>query len=301
VIPAALTVFHSDYSVDLKGTRAHFRYLAGVRGISAVTINGHAGEVSACTSDEQRRILDAAADEIGDRIPLVCGIHADGSRLAADTARMAARSGASALLVFPTSGAAMGGRLTLEMVRLHFATIAGACGLPLIYFQYPLSSGQGLSFDDILALLDAVPSIRAMKDWCNDPVMHERLTRAVQARNPPVHMLSTHSAWLMSSLVMGAHGLLSGAGSVIAAQQVELFDAVQARDLQKAQTVNDRMYPIVSAFYAEPFVNMHNRMKQCLAMLGRIPRGTVRPPLAPIEQAELRRLRRALRESGIQE
>ena len=71
--------------------------------------------------------------------------------------------------------------------------------------------------------------------------------------------------------------------------------------MQKVQAVNDRMYQIVSAFYADPFVNMHNRMKQCLAMLGRIPRGTVRPPLAPIEQAELRRLRRALRESGIQE
>jgi 4-hydroxy-tetrahydrodipicolinate synthase len=301
VIPAAITVFHNDLSVDLKATRRHFRCLANVRGVSAVTINGHAGEVSACSADEQHAIFDAAADEVGASVPLVCGVHADGSRAAADMARWAERAGASALLVFPTSGAAMGGRLTLEMVRLHFATIAGACGLPLIYFQYPLSSGQGLAFDDVVALLDAVPSIRAMKDWCNDPVMHERLTRAVQARTPPVHMLSTHSAWLMSSLVMGAHGLLSGAGSVIAAQQVELFDTIQARDLQEAQAVNDRMYPIVSAFYAEPFVNMHNRMKQCLAMLGRIPRGTVRPPLAPIGKAELGRLRRALRESGIQE
>jgi 4-hydroxy-tetrahydrodipicolinate synthase len=301
VIPAALTVFHGDYSVDLKGTRSHFRYLAGVRGVSAVTINGHAGEVSACTFDEQRRILDAAADEIGDRIPLVCGIHGDGSRLAADTARMAAKSGASALLVFPTSGAAMGGRLTPEMVRLHYSAIADATDLPIIYFQYPLPSGQGLAFDDILALLDAVPSIRAIKDWCNDPVMHERLTRTIQARNPPVHMLSTHSAWLMSSLVMGAHGLLSGAGSVIAAQQVELFEAVQAGDLRRAQAVNDRIYPIVSAFYADPFVNMHNRMKQCLTMLGRIPRGVVRPPLAPIGATEMRRLRLALRESGMSE
>lgn len=301
VIPAALTAFRDDFSVDLKATRGHFRYLGGVRGISGVTVNGHAGEVSACTVEEQRGILDAALDEIGDRIPIVCGIHADGSRQAAAIASMAEKAGASALLVFPTSGAAMGGRLTPDMVRLHFSVIADATDLPLIFFQYPISSGQGLQFGDIVALLDAVPSIRAMKDWCNDPAMHERLTRTIQARNPPVHILSTHSAWLMSSLVMGAHGLLSGAGSVIAAQQVELFEAVQARDLGKAQAVNDRIYPVVSAFYADPFVNMHNRMKQCLAMLGRMPRGVVRPPLAPIDKTELRRLRQALRESGIHE
>jgi hypothetical protein len=62
-------------------------------------------------------------------------------------------------------------------------------------------------------------------------------------------------------------------------------------DLRKAQAVNDRIYPIVSAFYADPFVNMHNRMKQCLAILGRVPRCVVRPPLAPIRQVERQRLR----------
>lgn len=301
VIPAALTVFNADLSIDLKSTRRHFRYLGNVRGISAVTVNGHAGEVSTCTVDEQRRLLDAAADDIGDRVPLVCGIHADGSRLAAEIAAMAEKGGASALLVFPPAGSAMGGRLTGDMARRHHATIAEATDLPLIYFQYTVGSGMGLPFDEIMRLLDEVPSIRAMKDWCNDPVMHERLTRAIQSRPRPVHMLSTHSAWLMSSLIMGAHGLLSGAGSVIAAQQVELFEAVQARDLRQAQAMNDRLYPVVSALYADPFVNMHNRMKKCLHLLGRIPQYAVRPPLVTLSEAETARLRKALKLAGLEE
>jgi 4-hydroxy-tetrahydrodipicolinate synthase len=195
----------------------------------------------------------------------------------------------------------MGGRLTGDMARRHHATIAEATDLPLIYFQYTVGSGMGLPFDEIMRLLDEVPSIRAMKDWCNDPVMHERLTRAIQSRPRPVHMLSTHSAWLMSSLIMGAHGLLSGAGSVIAAQQVELFEAVQARDLRQAQAMNDRLYPVVSALYADPFVNMHNRMKKCLHLLGRIPQYAVRPPLVTLSEAETARLRKALKLAGLEE
>ena len=46
--------------------------------------------------------------------------------------------------------------------------------------------------------------------------MHERQIRLLQSRSPTVNVLTTHSAWLLSSLVLGCQGLLSGSGSVIA-------------------------------------------------------------------------------------
>jgi len=112
-------------------------------------------------------------------------------------------------------------------------------------------------------------------------------------------VLTTHSAWLMASLSMGANGLLSGAGSVVADLQVALFEAVQAGDLPRARRINDRLYPMQQAFYAPPFLDMHNRMKECLAMLGRLDRAVVRPPLMKLPPAEIERLRAAMREAGI--
>jgi 4-hydroxy-tetrahydrodipicolinate synthase len=53
------------------------------------------------------------------------------------------------------------------------------------------------------------------------------------------------------------------------------------------------------AFYAPPFLDMHNRMKECLAMLGRLDRAVVRPPLMKLPPAEIERLRAAMREAGI--
>lgn len=103
----------------------------------------------------------------------------------------------------------------------------------------------------------------------------------------------------MSSLVMGANGLLSGAGSVVADLQVALFAAVTAKDLGAAQRINDRIYPLQQAFYAPPFLDMHNRMKECLVMLGRLQRAVVRPPLMKLSAAELARLRQALETARI--
>jgi len=74
---------------------------------------------------------------------------------------------------------------------------------------------------------------------------------------------------------------------------------MQAGDLNRARAINDRIYPLAQAFYAAPALDMHNRMKECLVMLGRMDRAVVRPPLVRITDAERARLRQALQQAGI--
>jgi 4-hydroxy-tetrahydrodipicolinate synthase len=299
VIPATLLAFADDMSIDETETRRHLAHVAGTRGISAITVNGHASEVHACTFEEQERILAVSLAEVGDSLPLINGVYADGSLEAARIARMADVEGASALLVFPPNSMSMGGQLRPEMALTHFKTIADATDLPLILFQYPAASGLGYPFDTLMKLVEEVPSIRAIKDWCADPMLHERHIRTLQGLARPVTVLTTHSAWLMASLAMGANGLLSGAGSVVVDLQVALFEAIKAKDLGRAQRINGRLYPVQQAFYAPPFLDMHNRMKECLVLLGRLNRAVVRPPLVKLAPAEIERLKSALDQAGI--
>lgn len=115
VIPACILPFHDDLSLDLKSFAKHLNDTAAVDGLSAITINAHSTEVGSCTADEQRAIMDAAADAVGDRLPLVHGIYAEGSLEAARLAKQAAAGGASALLVFPPGPFTLG--QNAEMVR----------------------------------------------------------------------------------------------------------------------------------------------------------------------------------------
>ena len=125
------------------------------------------------------------------------------------------------------------------------------------------------------------------------------LVRTLQNLSRPFNVLSTQSSWLMASLTFGCKGLLSGSGSVIADLQAQLFRAVQAGDLKTAQGINDRIYPLASVFYAQPWVDMHNRMKEALVLLGKLPRAVVRPPLVRIADAEIARIREALIEAEL--
>ncbi len=212
---------------------------------------------------------------------------------------MATSGGADCLLVFPPESMTLGGQRRPEMAIEHFSRIANASDLPIILFQYPLASGLGYPLDTLLRLCERFPQIRAIKDWCNDPPLHERHIRELHALDRPVNVLSTHSAWLLGSLVMGCDGLLSGAGSVIADLQVALWRAVQSGDLAAAQAVNDRIYPTVRAFYRDPLLDMHNRMKESLVLLGRMGSAFVRPPLVKLPDSEIAEVRERLMEAGL--
>jgi 4-hydroxy-tetrahydrodipicolinate synthase len=297
VIPAVLLPFHDDLSIDEASFRAHLRDVAAVEGLSAITVNAHASEVASCTFDEQRRVLEISREEL--QLPIVNGIYADGSLEAARLAKMAAAVGASALLVFPPGITTFGQRP--EMAVAHFKRIADAADLPLIAFQYPLAGGQGYPLATLEKIFDAVPTVRAIKDWSANPQLHERQIRALQSRARPVNVLTTHSSWLFSSLVLGCAGLLSGSGSVIPDLHARLFRAVKAGDLAEAKALHDRITPTAEVFYAEPWVDMHNRMKEALVLLGKLPRAVVRPPLVKLPAAEIERIRAALIAAGLLE
>jgi 4-hydroxy-tetrahydrodipicolinate synthase len=86
---------------------------------------------------------------------------------------------------------------------------------------------------------------------------------------------------------------------VIADLQVALFRAVKGGKLREAQAINDRIYPLAQGFYAPPFLDMHNRMKETLVLLGRLERAFVRPPLVKLPAVEIERLHSAIAEAGL--
>ena len=181
---------------------------------------------------------------------------------------MAAEGGASALLVFPPAPFTLG--QSPQMAIAHFKRIADATDLPLIVFQYPLATGQGYPQGTLLRMCGrcrpSAPS-RTGSATCRITSGTSARCRACRGRST---CSSTHSAWLLSSLVLGCNGLLSGSGSVIPDLQAQLFRAVQAkRPRRGASALNDRIEPLTRVFYADPFVDMHNRMKEALVLLGR--------------------------------
>ena len=300
VIPALILPFkEGDLRIDEEAYRKHVRFVSATKGISSVMITGQSQEASALNFEEQKRIIAITMEEVGDRLPVVPGVYADSGRYAARLARMAEDEGGSGLLIFPPTPFVRGSQLRPEMTIAHFKSIADATDLPMIAFQYELSTGQGYPIETLIQLAEEIPTFAAIKDRCNNPVLHERHIRVLQKLPRPINVLTTHSAWLMASLLLGCKGLLSGSGSVIADLQVALWQAIQNSDLEQARRINDRIYPMASMIYSEPVLDMHNRIKEALVILGRIPSAACRLPWVQISTKEVERVRTALQQAGV--
>ena len=297
IMPANILPFHADLSIDEPAYRKHLRWLAETPGVTGIVANGHAAEVASLSREERKRALAIALDEVGVSCPIVAGVYTDGTAEAVELARDAKAAGAAGVLVFPPTLFMWGAQLKPDMVVRHFSDVAGV-GLPIVVFEYPPASGIGYA-PETLARLAEIPQVAAVKDWSNDIVAFEANLRALRATGRPVAMLSSFTMSLMATFLLGADGAISGMGSVTADLQAELFLACQKGDVDGARRINDRLEPLVRVFYAPPFVDMHNRMKEALVLLGRIPAAHVRPPLTPVPASEREAIRRALIAAGL--
>jgi 4-hydroxy-tetrahydrodipicolinate synthase len=303
VIPANLMAFDSELEIDEENYRRHLRYLIDTPGVAGITTNAHASEVATLTFEEQQRVLEITLDEVDGAVdgavPVVCGVYQDGTSKATGIAKSAERQGADCLLVFPSTVYDFGHQLRPEMAYGHVAQIAEAVSLPIIVFVYPVTSGLHIPTDNLVRICDEIDNVIAVKEWSNDIGVYERNWRELKALDKEISVLSSFSKSLLASLCVGADGILSGHGSVIADLHVEMFEAVKRGDLEGARRVADRTYPVVQATYAEPFLDGHNRMKEALAILGRIDEAHVRPPLRRISDAEREKIRRVVTEAGL--
>ena len=301
VIPANLLPFDAQHELDERNLRRHLRALLDIEGIAGITTNAHATEVATLTDAEQRRLLDITLEEAGGRVAVIAGVYEDGSAKAARIARDAEAAGADALLIFPSEVFNFGTQLRPEVAFGHYATIAEATSLPMVAFVYPVASGLNIRTDALVRICSEIDNVVAIKEWSNDIITYERNYRALKALDKDVAVLSSFSRSLYASLCVGADGILSGHGSVVADLHIELWRAVQGGDHAGARAVWDRIDPVGEVVYEDPFLDGHNRMKEALAILGRIDEAHVRPPLqripahereqveAAVERAELPR------------
>jgi len=296
-LPASLCPFRADYSVDEEAFAAHVRWLAEASRGGGIVCNGHAGEVASLTRQERKRVVEVAVREAKGKAPVVAGVYTDSPPEAVEFARDAESAGADAILLFPPPVFGGGGNRTEVMVVNYARTVAAAIRIGVVIFQFPIA-GLGYPTEILLRLLE-IPNVVGVKEGSDHLPTFERNLRAIKKARPEVSVLTTNNTMLFASTALGADGILSGSGAVVADLHAELFTAVREGDLRAAQKVNDRIWPLTQVFYCDPIVNMHNRMKVALEYLGRQPKAVVRPPLQALTEEERGRIIRGVQEAGL--
>lgn len=300
IIPAISCPFTSDNQIDEPALRKLASWLAGHEGVVAVMTNGHTGEVFSLTPQERAEVTRIVADELRGRVPVISSIVCEGLTDAAEHARLAQAAGANALDVMPPHHWLRFG-FTPEHALEYFEAIHQAAPqLDLVCHVYPAWTRASYS-SALLAQLAKLPYVQAFKVGQRDMNKYARDIQAIREADASKAILTCHDEYLLASMVQGVDGALVGFATFIPQLIIDLWAAVQAGDLKKAQAIQDVITPLKDAVYGggEPTGEAHARMKTGMYLAGVLESPHVRPPTQPPSAAELEALRAAVQQAGL--
>ncbi|MGH3747722.1 MAG: dihydrodipicolinate synthase family protein, partial [Micromonosporaceae bacterium] len=263
------------------------------QGVHGVAVNVDTGEGPHLYPDERLRVIEIAAEEVGDRMVVVAGLAGaftdQATRLAADSGS----AGAQALLVFPLP-AYQGEPLDPRIPARYHQAVGDACGLPLIAFQLQPALG-GVNFSrQALEQLLAVEYVAALKEASFDAKRFVDTVAVVGSLQRDIVLLNGNDNFLLEAYLLGAGGALLGFGSLAASEQVAMLDAARRRDLDAAYALRPRLQALCDTIFAPPVRDYRARVKYALKLLGVIGAEHMRPPLLPLSEAEQQNVKAAL-------
>lgn len=282
-------------AIDEASLERHLSTLVGTDGVNAIVTNGHAGEVYALSSAERVRVVEIAASVSDGETPVVSGVVGGSTRDVIDGIERVDAAGADGVLVVPPHTPI---HTRPEAARRFFGDVASASDLPLIIFQHPHWAG-GHYPPELLADLAAVDGVVAVKDAVWDVDHYQEDLRALRDGEADVDLYVANDEHLLPSFALGSDGAVLELAAVIPELVVQLYEAVENGDIERARTVYDRMEPFVNAMYEPPVTDSHTRLKVALELRGTIDSAAPRPPTAPIHDEEVAEIERAMEASGV--
>jgi 4-hydroxy-tetrahydrodipicolinate synthase len=278
VLTALATPFTEDGTINEASLRALVdRSIAG--GVHGVVACGSTGEFSALSSDERRLVVEIVVDHVAGRVPVIAQTGATSTAEAIRLSRHAQSAGADVVMAV----APYYEPLTVDETLSYLRAVAGSVDIPVMLYNLPVATGVDLDPDTVGALAREVENIRYIKNTTVDMAQSARL----------IHnhgdVISTFVGWdslLLSALAEGAAGVVAGTANVVPAELVAVYDAVSAGNLGQAREAWARVYPLIDAIMAQPFIPA---VKAGLAAAG-FPAGRPREPVAELDPAAAARI-----------
>lgn len=236
VFPAATTQFHRDESLDLQGT---LRLLDGLinAGVHGLILLGTVGENSALEYDEKLEVLRATVEHVAGRVPVLSGVAESSTRLACRFAADAERAGVDGLMVLP----AMIYKSDPAETIAHFRAVAGACSVPIMVYNNPVSYHVDITPAMLTELADE-PKFVAIKE------SSENVRRVTDLRNACTDrylLFCGVDDLVLESRLLGVDGWVSGLVNAFPAEAVQLWDLAVAERWDEARELYRWFTPLL--------------------------------------------------------
>ncbi|WP_101440530.1 4-hydroxy-tetrahydrodipicolinate synthase [Amycolatopsis echigonensis] len=236
VLTAMATPFDRAGALDVKRAQELAEYLVDL-GNDGLVVNGTTGESPTTTDDEKAALVRAVVEAVGDRATVIAGAGTNNTAHSIEQAHAAAEAGAHGLLVVTPYYS----RPSQAGLYAHFTTVADSTELPVMLYDIPPRSIVPIEVDTLQRLAEH-PRILAVKDAKGDLIAGSEVIA-----NTHLAYYSGDDGLNLPWLSVGAVGVVSVIGHVVAGRIRAMIEAYEAGDTSTARTNHRGMLPVLRA------------------------------------------------------
>jgi 4-hydroxy-tetrahydrodipicolinate synthase len=284
VLPAIITPFKEDFSLDEEGLRRNIEFLCE-SGIGGIVPCGTTGESATLSFEEHKRVVEIAVD--CSKVPVLAGTGSNNTREAIELTRHAAEVGADAALLITPYYNKPNDRGMFE----HFKAVAENCEIPLILYNVPKRTGIDMK-PELVARLSEVKNIAGIKEASANLSQVSKIIELTSKNGFTV--LSGDDDLTLPIMSLGGAGVISVVANVAPKKTVEMVKAMSEGDLKRARALHYQLAPLVRAMFLE---TNPIPVKTSYRMMG-LGAGPLRLPLASMSEGNELILREVLEKLG---
>ena len=239
VWPALVTPLTEREELNVEVARALIDHLISC-GIGGLYVCGGTGEGILLPLEVRQALAQVAVEQAGGRVPVIVHVGATATADALLLAAHAEQIGADGVAAIPPFYYRVG----FEGIREHYQLIAGASSLPLYLYYIPSATGVTLNAEQMWALCQ-IPSVRGFKYSAFDMYLLEQI---LSLGGGTLNVFSGPDELFAPMLTVGVDGAIGTTYNLLPAHFVQLYQAFQARDLERARALQSQANRVIDTF-----------------------------------------------------
>ena len=254
----------------------------------AIIVCGTTGEASTLTHEEHLDVIKYCVEKVAGRIPVIAGTGSNCTETAIYLSQEAEKYGVDGLLVVTPYY----NKATQNGLYEHFKMIADSVKIPVILYNVPSRTGCNIAPETVVRLCRNVENIVGVKEASGNI---SQVARLMALADGCVDLYSGNDDQIVPILSLGGKGVISVLSNVAPQQTHDICEYYFKGETQKSMQEQLRAISLCDALFCE--VNPIP-VKKAMNLMG-VQAGPLRRPLTEMEDANVAKLEKAMKEYGI--
>ncbi|MDQ7095122.1 4-hydroxy-tetrahydrodipicolinate synthase [Desulfosporosinus sp. PR] len=282
-----ITPMTKEQEIDENGIRENIDWQIS-EGIAGLCPLGSTGEFVSLSREERFRVAKIAVEHVKGRVPVLLGTAAETTKEVIEYTQNAKELGADGALIINPYYC----KPAENEIYEFFKMISEAVDIPVMVYNNPFTSGIDMKAE-LLAKIAQLKNMAYIKDASMEI---RRVKEIINLTDGRMKVFNGTDDIAFEAFLAGAVGWIAVCGNIIPGLSQQLFDLVEAGEIQKAKELNQKILPLLS--FIENSGKLVQVVKAAVNKIGHAA-GPSRLPRLPLTPEEDEKLVQILKNLGV--